>query len=97
VREAGPGCPAWAERYEALRAHATGEAPLGVVPLELALLLQRGVAAWMAACRSAPEAERRPLCRRPEGESGGELGGVQRELVQVLAAAALTAAQERAR
>lgn len=57
--------PEWTRRYEALRAHATGdtcatggtggtgEAPLAFVPLGLALLWHRGVAAWMAAESSA--------------------------------------------
>jgi len=45
--------PEWTRRYEALRAHAVGEAPLAFVPLGLALLWHRGVAAWMAAESSA--------------------------------------------
>ena len=39
----------WAERYEALRAHALGEGPLGFAALGLAVLRHRGVAAWMLA------------------------------------------------
>jgi hypothetical protein len=44
--------PAWVERYERLRAHATGQAPLDFIPLDLALLLAG--AALRVATRSAP-------------------------------------------
>jgi len=49
--------PTWTERYEALRAHATGQAPLGFIPLGLALLQHRGVVAWMTAESSAVGSE----------------------------------------
>jgi hypothetical protein len=41
------------ERYERLRAHATGQAPLDFIPLDLALLQHRGVTGWMIAVGSS--------------------------------------------
>ena len=46
----------WIMRYESLRAHAVGEAPLEYVPLGLGILRHRGVAAWIAVETSAAEA-----------------------------------------
>lgn len=92
-----PG-PEWTRRYEALRAHATGEVSLGFVPLGLAVLWHRGVAAWMVAERSARDpgsvAER---ADRTSGHlSGMEFGAPRSELVHLLAGTALLIARERA-
>ena len=81
----------WVERYEALRAHALGQAPVDFVPLDLALLLRRGLAAWIAAnVRSL-----QPLISHKNG-SGREEHGAEAtpatpraELVRVLASMAL--------
>lgn len=89
----------WTRRYEALRAHATGEALLDLVPVGLAVLWYRGVAAWMAAECSATDAvgvaaERdgpthgRPAC--------GPLAAPHAELVRLLAGTALLVARGRA-
>ena len=92
-----PHCE-WAGRYEALRAHATGEAPLDFVPLGLVLLRQRGVTAWMAAERSLLEPERAPRARRTDpARIPGELDGFRPQLVRLLAGTALLVAQGRAR
>lgn len=87
--------PEWTRRYEALRAHATGEAPLAFVPLGLALLWHRGVAAWMAAESSAlsaggsgEEAARRKAVSPPAAPRS--------ELVRLLAGTALLVARGRA-
>jgi hypothetical protein len=37
----------WQERYEALRSHALGRAPVAFVPLSLGILRRLGLAAWM--------------------------------------------------
>jgi hypothetical protein len=89
----------WTEQYEALRAHAVGEAPVGFVPLGLGVLYRRGVVGWMVVgWRAGGE-------RDPEGEARIEGRGERRavegspvklELVQLLAAAALTLSQRRA-
>jgi hypothetical protein len=89
-------CPApeWTRRYEALRAHAIGEALLDLVPLGLALLWHRGVAGWMTAECSATEvfaAAERVGRARP-----GALGSRRCELVRLLAGSALFVARERA-
>jgi len=88
----------WAGRYEALRAHATGEAPLDWVPLGLSILRHRGVAAWMDAESSATESERaeRPPGSRERG-SRPEFDVRRSELALLLAGTALRAAQRRAR
>ena len=88
----------WAGRYEALRAHATGEAPLDFVPLRLALLLHRGIAAWMAAETSLaggtlPERAGRDR----ETPSANEFSPSRSQLVRLLVGAALLATQGRAR
>ena len=81
----------WVQRYEALRTHVLGQAPLGFVPLDLALLQHRGVAAWMAANVSS----RQPLSLHENGsgreERGAEatLEAPKTELVRVLAGMAL--------
>ena len=82
----------WVERYEALRAYALGQAPLSFVPLDLALLQRRGLAAWIA----ANVLSRQPLSSHQNG-SGHEEGGAaeatregpRTELVRVLAGMAL--------
>lgn len=78
----------WVERYEALRAHALGQAQVDFVPLDLALLRHRGVVAWMAADVSS----RQPLSSHKNGPGREERRAEatsRTELVQVLAAMAL--------
>ena len=89
------GGPEWTRRYEALRAHATGEAPLAFVPLGLALLWHRGVAAWMAAEISATDVEGigQQTARK---KATATLAPPRSELVRLLAGAALLVARERA-
>ena len=90
--------PEWTERYEALRAHATGQAPLGFTPLGLALLRHRGVAAWMAAEISATESERSAqVYQKRESSSMDELDAPRSELVRLLAGTALLASRGRVR
>jgi len=93
----GPG-PEWRWRYEALRAHATGEAPLDFVPLGLAVLWHRGVAAWMAAeCSAADAGAAGDRASRPSASiSGAELGAPRSQLVTLLASMALRAVPGRA-
>ena len=87
----------WAGRYEALRAHATGEAPLDFVPLGLALLLHRGIAAWMAAGTSVAGATLPERAGRDRELSGNEFSPSRSQLVRLLVGAALLATQGRAR
>jgi hypothetical protein len=86
----------WVERYEALRAHALGGAPVAYVPLGLGVVRQRGVVAWMAV-------ERRPASRRPpmlgarEGVEGRETDPLKMDLVRLVAEAVLLTTEGRAR
>lgn len=92
------GDPAWAERYERLRAHATGDAPLGFIPLGLALLQHRGVVAWMTAeASSAAVGASGPAGRARDGGPGAPLDARRGELVRLLAGAALHLATRSAR
>ena len=94
----GVGARKWAERYEALRAHATGQAPLGFIPLGLALLRHRGVAAWMAAESSAPNSQLLSQAyKERERSSMDEFDACRSELVRLLAGAALLASRRRVR
>lgn len=88
----------WVERYEALRAHATGEAPLGFVPLGLALLRHRGVVAWMAAESSGTGPALLGPADRDRGRPSRRVGldASRSELVRLLASTALLAVQGRA-
>lgn len=81
----------WIERYEVLRAHALGQAPLGFVPLDLALLLRRGLAAWMAADKrsSHPRGSSDLGWGREEPGTEATLEAPRTELVRVLAGMAL--------
>ena len=81
----------WIERYESLRAHALGQAPLGFVPLDLALVLRRGLAAWMAVDRGASDPRRSSDLESGREEQGTEatLDTSRTELVRVLAGMAL--------
>jgi hypothetical protein len=74
----------WAERYEQLRAHATGQAPLGFIPLGLVLLQHRGMVAWMTAAGSSDDAGGR-AGRQPRDRTGDALDARRRELVRLLA------------
>jgi hypothetical protein len=82
--------PAWTERYEALRAHATGQAPLGFIPLGLALLQHRGVVAWMAAESSAVGSEpyRQAYPKRDRSSMDG-VDTPRSELIRLLTGTAL--------
>lgn len=84
----GPVAPAWAERYEQLRAHATGHAPLGFIPLGLALLQRRGMVTWMTAAGSSDDAGGRASSRPPD-RPGHPLDARRRELVRLLAGVAV--------
>lgn len=81
----------WVERYEALRAHALGQAQVGFVPLDLALLQCRGLAAWITANVSS----RQPLNSHENGSCREKRGAEatretpRTELVRVLAGMAL--------
>ena len=92
----GVGARKWADRYEALRAHATGQASVDFIPLGLALLRHRGVAAWMAAESSVIESQL-PSQAYKEREcfSMDELDACRSELVRLLAGAALLASRRR--
>ncbi len=85
--------PAWVERYERLRAHATGQAPLGFIPLGLALLQHRGVTAWMTAAGSSDDFGFRVRAGRArERGPRAEVDAGRSELVRLLAGAALRVA-----
>lgn len=92
------GDPAWAERYERLRAHATGDTPLGFIPLGLALLQHRGVVAWMTAEGSSADvgASGRAGRERDRGP-GATLDARRGELVRLLAGAVFHLAPRSAR
>ena len=90
--------PEWTERYEALRAHATGQAPLGFTPLGLALLRHRGVAAWMAAESSATESDPPgQTSQKRDCSSMAQLDTCRSQLVRLLAGTALLASRGRVR
>ena len=93
MRELSEGNTDWAERYEALRAHALGEGPLGFVPLGLAVLRHRGVPAWMLAEASSLRPSQ-PPSRQGRKNSMPEIDLVppRCELVALLAGTALAAA-----
>jgi hypothetical protein len=80
----------WAVRYEALRAHALGQAPVAFIPLGLGVLCSRGVAAWMR-CETVSSSNGWPVSQEkdPPWKSGTNLSGLQAELAQLLAGAAL--------
>jgi len=86
---------AWAERYEQLRAHATGQAPLGFIPLGLALLQHRGMVAWMTAAGSRDDAGVR-ASSRPCDRTSDALDARRRELVRLLAGVAFPLAMRSA-
>jgi hypothetical protein len=90
----GGAATAWAERYEQLRAHATGQAPLGFVPLGLALLQHRGMVAWMTAAGSSDDVGGR-ASGRPLDRLGDALDARRRELVRLLAGVAVPLAMRR--
>lgn len=84
---------AWADRYERLRAHATGHAPLDFIPLGLALLQHRGVTAWMIAAGSRDDVGARGRAGGArDRESRDERDARRSELVHLLAGAALRVA-----
>jgi hypothetical protein len=85
----GRGGTGWAERYEQLRAHATSHAPVGVIPLGLALLQHRGMVAWMTAPGSGSSDDAGvPASRRPGDRTGDAVDARRRDLVRLLAGVA---------
>ena len=82
------------ERYEALRAHALGDARLGFVPLGLAILRHRGVVAWMDAEEAAlePTDSARELHHRGAAAEAEVVAPARSELVALLAGTALLVA-----
>jgi hypothetical protein len=80
----GSAATVWAERYEQLRAHATGHAPLGFIPLGFALLQHRGMVAWMTAVGSS-DAPAGVRGARPHDRTGDAPDARRRELVRLLA------------
>jgi len=93
VRELPEGDADWPERYEALRAHALGEAPLSFAPLGLALLCHRGVLAWMVAETSSLRPVR-PIGGQEQENYMPEIKRVEprSELIGLLAGTALAVA-----
>jgi hypothetical protein len=89
------GATAWGERYEQLRAHATGDAPLGFIPLGLALLQHRGMVAWMTAPGVSDDAGGRAASRAHD-RTGEALDARRRELVRLLVGVALPLAMRSA-
>ncbi len=77
-----------AERYEELRAYAVGAVP-GSVPRGLALLVRRGVSAWVQGWASCA-----PACRAPTEPAAGGVSTTgtrtQAELVMALVTMALS-------
>lgn len=77
-----------AERYEEVRAYAVGAVP-GAAPRGLALLMRRGVPAWVGAWASCA-----PACSLRVGPGSGGLGTTgartQAELVMALVTMALS-------
>jgi len=80
--------------YEAVRALALGEPANGVTPLGFAVLLRRGLVAWLASCAEAVARQAAPAPRpRSEGVPVAPIvGGLRGEAVRVLASMALAAA-----
>ena len=93
MRELPEGDTDWPERYEVLRAHALGEAPLSFAPLGLAVLCHRGVAAWMVAETSSLQPAR-PIGGQEQENYMPEINRVKprSELVGLLAGTALLVA-----
>lgn len=81
--------------YEAVRAQALGEPATGATPLGFAVLLRRGLVAWLASCAEAVARQAAPT---PRPRSGGTPFmpvvecGLRGEAVRVLASMALAAA-----
>ena len=93
--------PDWAAGYEALRAHALGEAPVEFAPLGLALLRHHGLTAWMLAEVSATRPQVGPARRGPVEVGLGAWSApssppspLQFELIGLLADTALHVARE---
>jgi len=75
-------------RYEVLRSRATQSRPSGVCR-GLAILLQQGVAAWMAAWAALPAPRQRPATPSLPPVPCVGTSGTSAQLVNVLAAMAL--------
>jgi hypothetical protein len=82
-----------ADAYEQLRHDATGPSECGGSLRGLAILLRQGMVAWMHACATvAPAAD--ALSPSRLGVAVPACPNLQREVIDVLAAMALTTAQE---
>jgi hypothetical protein len=83
------------EQYEALRREALEVAPFGPRGHGLALLLTRGLPAWLAALTAlGPSRPRRPLDETPAGPRPRLLPSARTELTTVLAGMVLACTQE---
>lgn len=82
------------ERYEALRAHALGQAAVDFVPLGLGVLRHRGLAAWLdteSAAVALPT--RTPVVEGREGGRAFGFSGVKLELVRLVSGTVLLTAK----
>lgn len=80
-------------RYERLRSIALGEGAAGPGEAGLALLMRRGVRAWLEAALAAP-----PLVQSPPLSNGHRIpSDVRGELVRIVASMALTATEQEER
>ena len=82
------------EQYEALRAQATGECPGIATPRGLALLLRRGMVAWMLAWSDCVPVTRTTVTRTTNDKGTGLLGSLHSEVAVLLASMALQSQKE---
>lgn len=76
----------WTERYEALRRHVLGDAPvMGMSPLGLAVLQQKGVTNWMQAWTRGAMGEPPPIPSTAQGWGPSAPPAWQQELTQLIA------------
>ena len=85
--------PGIADAYEQLRPTATGSARRDTNLQGLGILIRNGMAAWMRAC-AAVTLSAAPPSPTPGGDPVGVLPTVHRDVVDVLAAMALTITSE---
>jgi len=82
------------EQYEALRAQATGECPGIATPRGLALLLRRGMVAWMLAWSECAPVTRTTATISTNDKGNEKLGSLHSEVVMLLVSMALQAQEE---
>jgi len=83
--------PALTEAYEQLRRAATESSRCGASLQGLGIFIQKGMAAWMSACTAVtPPLETTPVA----GDVLNILPSAQRDVIDVLAAMALTTTPE---